>query len=117
VYRRKLNSRMARAAIRIYRSHGIDGWVHLPSVAGDGCEGGKLRYWGLLIEEPELREDGGRSGWWRLTSPGLQFVRREMRVPKYARIYDSRCLGLVGEPVDIVDCLGEKFDYRELMDA
>lgn len=115
VYRRKLNARMALAAIRLYRAGAVREYVHLPSVAGDGCEGGKLRYWGLVVEESERREDGGRSGWWRMTDLGERFVRAEVSVPKYVRLYDGRRLGLRGEPVTIIDALGERFDYEELM--
>jgi hypothetical protein len=38
-------------------------------------------------------------------------------VPTYAQIYDGRCLGYDGEPVSIVDALGKKFDYHELMEG
>jgi hypothetical protein len=117
VYKRKLNARMAWTAVRLYRAGAAERFVHLSSLAGDGCEGGKLRYWGLVEEETARREDGGRSGWWTLTPKGVAFVQREVRVPSHARIYDGRCLGLVGEPIGIGEALGEKFDYAELMAA
>ena len=108
---------MSIAAIKMLR-HGADRrYVHLPTIAGDGCEGGKLRYWGLAVEESEEREDGGRSGWWMLTPLGVGFVKNLVRVPSHARVYDGRLLGLVGENVNIVDCLGEKFSYVELMSS
>ena len=115
VYRRKLNSRMARGLIALYLATGGRDYGHLPTIAGDGCEVGKLRYWGLVVEEPEARPDGGRAGYWKLTPDGVDFVRGRLRVPKYARIYDGRRLGLRGEPVDIRDCLGSPFHYDELM--
>lgn len=117
IYRRKLNSRMAWGLIRLYRATDGTEWGHLPTIAGDGCEVGKLRYWGLVIEEAEARPDGGRSGWWQLTGNGRAFVKGRLAVPKYARIYDGRCLGLRGEPVTIRDCLGERFNYDELMNG
>ncbi len=36
-------------------------------------------------------------------------------VPRHALIYDGRLLRLEGELVGIRDCLGDKFDYDELM--
>ena len=75
----------------------------------------KLRYWGLLEEELELRPDGGRAGWWRVTELGEWFVLKEATVPRYARIYDNRCLSLVGDQVSITDALGTKFNYDDLM--
>lgn len=115
VYRRKLNSGMARSLIRMYRRAGLD-WINVPTqIPARSREEGKLRYWGLVEEAGDLRDDGGHAGWWRVTEQGGAFVRRELLVPKYARIYDSRCLGLHGELVSITECLGSRFDYGELM--
>lgn len=118
-YRRKLNSGMARAAIRVYRATCPGEYCHLQEVdqTSGSSEGSKLRCWGLLVEERERREDGGRSGWWCLTEEGRRFVTGAHTVPKYALLYDGRLLHLEGAAVSIVDCLGEKFDYHELMNA
>lgn len=117
VYRRKLNSGMAVSLIRMYRRAGL-GWVNVPDEIGARSrEEGKLRYWGLVEEAGELRDDGGRAGWWRVTPDGAAFVLLRARVPKYARVYDGRCLGLGGDLVTIRDCLGERFDYGELMNG
>jgi len=117
VYRRKLNAGMAVSLIRMWRAAGY-GWLHIPtSIPARSREEGKLRYWGLAEEAGEKREDGGRAGWWRVTEEGAIFVNGESRVPKYALVYDDRCLGLRGDPVSIVECLGSKFDYHELMEG
>jgi hypothetical protein len=123
VYRRKINSGMARSLIEMYRVGregdvaGVQGWVHVPTQIGARSrEEGKLAYWGLVEEEAEIkREDGGRAGYWRVTARGAQFVRNLIQVPKYARVYDGRCLGLTGPDVSIHDALGTKFNYDELM--
>lgn len=117
VYKRKLNSRMARALIAMYRAGGAHTYVHLPTVAGDGCEGGKLRYWGLVSEEAERRDDGGRTGWWTITPTGVRFLHGQATVEKYAHIYDGRCLRLSGPPTTIQQALGTRFNYHELMDT
>lgn len=121
VYRRKVNSSMARGLIAIWRSCGTE-WCYLPDVRGrvfkgDNREESKLRYWDLLEEEAELRPDGGRAGVWRITPAGERWVNNGSNIPKYARIYNKRLLGLTGEPVSIVDALGTKFNYRDLMDG
>jgi hypothetical protein len=115
VYRRKLHSQMAVALIKLYRAGAAYEWVHLPAVTRMGGDSAKARYWGLIVEETERRDDGGRSGWWQLTEDGIAFVTMRLRVPKYARVYDGRCLGLHGEPVTICECLGSRFSYDELM--
>lgn len=119
IYPRTINSSQARDLIALYLQHERE-FAYLPDVrklsgSRSNREESKLRWWGLLIEEPTLRPDGGRAGWWKVTDRGEQFVLNQVRVPKTARVYDNRCLKLVGEPISIVDALGNPFDYRELM--
>ena len=115
VYYRKLNARMARALITMWKERGTD-WCHVPTVVGDrGGDATKLVYWGLIEETTEKREDGGRAGWWRVTADGERFVKGQLMVPGYARVYNKRCLGVTGELVGIQDALGSKFNYDELM--
>lgn len=117
VYRRSINAGMAHALVTMFREAGTD-WLHVPTVVGGRSrEEGKLRYWGLVEEERQLRPDGGRSGWWRVTARGSAFVCRGLRVPKYALVYDGQPLRLDGAPVTISDCLGAKFNLAELLGA
>lgn len=119
VYRRKLTAPVAQVLIAMYR-HAGTGWVHLPELGLSRGDEAKARYW-KLIEQPAdaEREDGSkRVGYWRLTPLGVEFVHNRARVAKYARIYDGRCLALDDtETVSIVDVLGAKFDYRQLMEG
>lgn len=115
VYRRKINSGMARALIVQYRQVGRE-YAHTSSLCRFTHEAGQLSWWGLLEQETDRRPDGGRSGYWRVTDKGEQFVRSLIPVEKYARIYDGRLLRLDGgEMVWITDSLGTKFNYQELM--
>lgn len=116
VYRRKITSSMAYALIEMYRAGGKD-WVHLASVlTGARADEAKLAYWGLIEEEKILRPDGGRAGYWRVTDLGELFLRGNLKLPKYARVYNKRVLGLdATEQATIRDALGTKFDYSELM--
>ena len=118
VYRRKIHASMARVLIAMYRAVPAGEWVYLPDVPQKSRDATGMAWWGLIEEEIELlRDDGGRAGWWRVTELGRRFVRYEIAVRKYALVYDGRRLKLDGEAVTIVDCLGDKFDYRELMDG
>lgn len=115
IYRRKLNSGMARSLIRMYRAGGLD-FIHLPTTVGSRSrEEGKLRYWGLVEEEQVLRPDGGRAGYWRVTPMGELFVLGKITVWSHARVYNGKCLGLNGNQITIKDALGSQFDYAELM--
>lgn len=120
VYRRKIHARMACGLILMYRAGGATQYVHAPTVtrSGDSMEVSKLRYWSLIEEERAVRPDGGRTGWWHLTPLGVRFVTGGVRLPKYARLYDGRSLGLdPSELVSIHDALGDKFNYTELMEG
>lgn len=117
VYRRKINSGMARSLIRMYQVAGTN-WVHVPTQIGARSrEEGKLAYWGLVEEEKAVRPDGGRTGYWRVTALGELFVTNpSVTVPKYARVYNGRALSLDNlEKVTIKDALGTKFNYNDLM--
>lgn len=116
VYRRKLYSTMAHDLIRLYQAGAGSDWVHVPSVLGyNGGDIIKCSYWDLIEEESVRRPDGGRAGYWRLTEDGVEFANRRAKIRKYAIVYNGRCLALEGPYVDIVDCLGEKFDYSRLI--
>jgi len=116
VYRRRINSGMARSLIMMYL-RGKREWIYIPTaISAKSREEGKLVYWGLIEESSQLREDGGRAGWWRVTEKGETFIHRRIKVPKYAFVYDAKLLHLDdGEMVDIEDCLGVYFDLSELM--
>jgi hypothetical protein len=117
VYKRQIYSTMARELIRCYKADPHD-WFHLPTVVGyNGGDITKVRYWGLLEEEVARRVDGGRAGYWRFTSAGRGFVNNVVAVPRYAFLYDGELLFLKGDDTRIVDSLGKKFDYRELMNS
>lgn len=117
VYRRKINSGMARALIAQYRKcgqrsvHTRDIWLPYSK------EAAQLKWCGLVDQEPDvLREDGGQSGYWRITDLGVAFIRNETLVHKYVRVYDGRVLSVDGTSlVSITDALGSKFNYKELM--
>lgn len=129
VYRRTITAPMALALIAIYRKAPIGTWVDVPALAATmrtgskrptGGDEAKTRYWGLLEAMPDAKRDDGstRTGWWRLTGRGADFVRGDLLVPKHARIYDGRLLGLDDSAgvIGIRDALGSRFDYDELMD-
>jgi hypothetical protein len=124
VYRRNLTSVAARAVLALYEECGR-GWGHMGDVARKRLadvahQGGYLvlaQHWGLIEEDTRKRSDGGRQGWWRVTALGELWLRGEEPVPKYARVYNGRCLGLHGDLVTVRDALGEGFDFGHLVRA
>jgi hypothetical protein len=121
---------MARALIVMYRSFGRD-YGDLPALLvayrdrrrypeGErvpgvlhplGGEEAKLRYWGLIEEDPS------RQAYYRVTDAGEEWVLGYSYVPKKALVINQngRCVGLEGPPWSIRQALGKKFDLIELL--
>jgi len=131
IYKRKITSSMAYTLILMYRyfkKHRYEEWVHmndylnsiegLPGAIRNTGDNAKLRYWGLLEEKPEVRNDGSkRAGYWRITELGKKFVEGEVTVQSHTKIFNSKTYGLIGETIGIKDALSNKFSYDELMKA
>lgn len=124
VYRRLLTSVAARGVLALYEDAGR-GWGHMGDIARKRLpdvahQGGYLvlgHHWDLIEEDTRKRSDGGRQGWWRVTALGELWLREEESVPKYARVYNGRCLGLHGDLVSVRDALGQGFDFGHLVRA
>jgi hypothetical protein len=116
VYKYTINASQAHALIEMYK-HASQGWFHMVDIEHRwrSHDHARLRHWGLIEKSGEKRDDGGDKGNWRITPLGARFVLNQIRVPKYARVYNNRTLRLHGEPVSIVDALKNRFDYHELM--
>jgi hypothetical protein len=114
VYQRRINSAMTRGMIRLYVSAGLT-FAHTPTLVRSH-EFAQLQWW-ELIEEKAAVVDEGRTGFWRVTEKGRAWLREEIEVPKYARIYDQRLLGLTGDPIGVREALGRRHDLDELMEG
>jgi len=127
-YVRRVYSAPARVLIwidRYYRRHAD--WLHVPGYltekgveVGVGNRGGdwsKMKHFGLIEPMPRaIRSDGSkRTGMWRITELGKQFVRNEARVPAFKLMFDSQVFFTSEETICIHDALGDDFNYGELM--
>lgn len=118
IYKRPLNSTMARSLMWLVNTPDRgDGWVHVPDNAPNWIlrtpQLGTLQYWGLVTsfsKDTKLTS----SGLWKATDRGYAFAHNQLRVPKYAFVYNNRVIELSGEDVSIVDCLGDKYDYNTI---
>ncbi len=121
VYPRKLSESQIRTLYELAaRNCGWDGheetrWVHInseiPQMARDFAT---VSYFLLAEQETALRPDGGRTGYWRVTREGVQFLKDEIKVKKYALVYNNEVLGYEGDAVGVQDVAPE-FNLRELM--
>lgn len=122
VYRRPLTSVGARAVAALYTEHRLT-FGHMADVARkhlpeSASQGGYLvlgQHWGLIESEPIVRGDVGRTGYWRVTDRGEAWLRGETSIPKYALLFQGRCLALEGDLLRREAALGQHFDFRALM--
>lgn len=128
VYRRQITSTMAYVLVLMYRYAEENGdlFFNVPRYLRglkdpnlpQGSDETKLKHWELIEAQSGVEGDDGnpRTGLYRITERGKQFVRGELRVPKYARIYNGKLLSLSkDETVSIREALGKRFRYSELM--
>jgi hypothetical protein len=119
VYRRKISSSIAEVLIAMYSESQRSGedFIHVPSLkAKNSREVSKLVWWGFVEEQKALREDGGRAGYWRVTEAGEKWLKNITTAPKYAVTYNNTLLEMTeDEQVSIIDALGTKFNYNDLM--
>lgn len=122
VYKRHINSPMARFLIWLVRSYEeLPRWIHLkqfPMIQNrrGGGDYGKLVHWGLIEQKPNHDEPDKRtSGEWRPTPKGIEFVHRRISVPDAVFLYDNIRQGFSDIKIDIDFALGQEFSYQELM--
>lgn len=133
IYKRKINSTMARNLIAMYKLTIRTGatWMHATEIGKEasikkkgkvpypGMDIGHLQHWGLVAKashQDGVNYRGGRtSGYWRITQKGKDYVCNKMTLPKYKHEFRQVVIRDSGDWVTIVDCLGEQFDYAELM--
>jgi hypothetical protein len=126
MYRRKLNSAMARGLIFLYQLWREDpnAWWDVTQEISDrkivdllrSREWPKAKYWDLIEQKPGKRSDGApNSGMWRITDLGRKFVLQQIQVPSHAFVFDKKCRGLDGDDTTIVQALGKRFHYDDLM--
>jgi hypothetical protein len=128
LYKRKLNSGMARTLILIYKESNRQNasgykerpWIHVKNLlmdlkAQNSHDWTLLKHWGLL--EDEITDpDRSANGYWRITMDGVNFVENRLSVPRVASFYNGKLIGMIlNSFTDIVAALGDKFNYEELI--
>lgn len=125
VYRRKFTWEMAAWLIWVYQEYCAAkkfraGFIALVDVRQYSLRGGdyaKTAYWGLAERKPKDPEDKARrtSGLWKPTEKGEDFVQQRISIPSHAYVYNNEVKWFSDSKVDIIQALGNKFDYEELM--
>lgn len=118
-YRRNINSAMARQLMALSKFE-FGNFIHINEILikakMNGSQIALLRHWGLVLQKPKTDEDKRTSGFWAITQKGLNFVQCRVKLPKYISLYQNEITDIHEEElVDILDVLGKKFSYTDLM--
>jgi hypothetical protein len=124
VYKRKLNSGMAKSLLLIYKISnkiGFD-YIHVQDefkklgINAISLEYNKLEHWRLIEKRKGENPSGAnRSGWWKLTPLGISFAKNGSKVQESVFVYDAKVCGFTGPEINITKAINNKFDYYQLM--
>ena len=118
LYKRKIYTTQARALILLSRLQVKSEWVHVReimkriNITGDFA---KMSYWGLIEEQRSDLKEKRTSGNWKITEKGINFVRNETSIPSHVLIYNGKKIGFSETDINIIEVLGKKFNYYELL--
>lgn len=122
MYTRHFNSNMAVAVIFLYKNM-AKGFIHLENAMIEAgykrCgDASYLRHYQLIEPLNEERADGSkRNGHYQITGRGIMFVENKLMVQEKFLILNNKLHGFEGKGITIIDALGKKFNYQELMEA
>lgn len=121
LYKRKLNTGMALFLMWLYKLGGKHDYIQAGEILSQGMKGTKsldysvLAHWGLIKDSVNDDDTKKGSGFWKLTDRGIRFVEKEISVFSHIYLYNNIFFGYGEDTVNIVQALGSKFDYQELM--
>lgn len=120
-YKRSFNANMAMALIALHKYSNGE-FVHLFDFCIKHCGGKingdapKLQVYGFIEKMAGNREDGStRNGMYRITEWGRLFVMGGVTAYSHFFIFNNNFEGFTGDRITIVDALGKRFNYQELM--
>lgn len=123
IYKRKLNAGMALFLIGLYKLSKKSTSTNFSNksimsemkINTSSLDYSILKHFNLIKESGIIPNEKRKSGFWKLTSLGNDFVEKKVQVNSHVYLYDSEVLGFSESKISIMETLGEKFDYNELM--
>lgn len=108
--KRKITPEMASQLIRLWKNMGTISSKDLQtSVNGKSRMYSLLRHWGLIESpEPEL---------WQITRKGREFCEGNVKVAKYAFVYNDAVRFFSGEEVTLQQCAKSVFNLQEVFET
>ena len=101
--------------IKLYNIYKIDNTpVHISKFSKQRSNFYTLAYWGLIKGSDKV--DGKKTaGLWVPTDKAVKFIKNEITIPSYAVTKNNKLITLTGEEKTIIQSLGKKFNYDELI--
>jgi hypothetical protein len=120
VYRRRLNSGMARFLIKLVQRYKVYPRYYTmrelyPSDNKAASDGSYLIHWGLIEKTEQANLAQAPSGSYRPTDKGLRFFHNNEFVPTHVHLLNNEVVGWSDKHANIKTALGSKFNYEELM--
>lgn len=124
IWKMSVHSTLCHMLIWLYKEsmkqHGIGGGlIHIEKFRPNKRTGNDfsiVKHWKLAeAKEAEPDEDKSSSGYWRLTSSGIDFVLGRIPIRKNLFIFDNKIVKSSDDGIFIAESLGKKFSYAALM--
>ena len=119
VYKYKLYANSIKALIEL--SHLGPGFHHISKYAEAtkhrprAAHFADLRHWGFIRKSMEPVDGKKSSGFWEITLEGHKFIYGKTTAKERVRIFNNNLFGFEGEEISVLQALGNKFNYDELM--
>lgn len=110
-YKHGLSKGLARSLYRIAQNLGADNTFHIAEcdlTYSQRENSRKLQYWAIIEKLGDKDSKGGR---WRLTRIGLEFIRADISLRKFAWTYRGELVRFEGQHLYITD-LSDGWKYR-----
>lgn len=120
VYRRRLNSEMARFLIKLVHAYKRYPRYYTmrelyPGNNKSASDGVYLAHWGLIEKADVVNQAQAPAGSYRPTDKGLRFAHNNEFVPTHVHLLNNEVVGWADKQTNIRTALGRKFNYEELM--
>lgn len=113
VYKYKLSQALGLALKWIKDHAGEDGWVDVQTRGPRWMIRSKT--YPLLAHWQFIESKNARSGVWRVTDLGRDFLSGFEVAPRAVYVYDNKVMALDAENISYRGCFGVRFDFDELM--
>lgn len=117
IYTYTINHGMVQCLVSLARD---GGWVHTPDDKFLSRYRGnltKLQYWSMVERSLPRSENGVGSGYWRITIPGMNWLKGLTSVPVKVSVFNGRVLGTSAELGSVSDAWGEPFNLYTMLDT